>query len=593
MRRSARIIAVGLVLAGIGVATFAWLLYQDPDRFRPQLAALLTESAGAPVILQGPMRWSMRPALTLEVAQVSIKAPSLTVRIERLAAKASAAGLLRGDLRLQRLLLADVSVDLAQPHTALAPGPMPNPSQLPLDRLEIENLRLLRNGQSWFAIERVEFDGAAREADVPVAMIVDGTLRADGRLRVDGEQLRLRDAVMRTPAGELSGTLEVDFGARPPRLSARLRSERLTITAQQRVDPSARLIPRVALDLAVLQSIDAELELAVATLDLGKLQLQDVVLPASLRHGHLQFTTTARLSGGSLAMSGEVRSGERHWRSAIQLSGANAGQLLALFGLDRARDGGVANLEAALDADGGHSDELLNSLRGDVSLRLSDVSIDAGASKMIGADVLIGLTHLIRGTEAHPIDLRCAVADFKVRDGLLQAKDTLGAQTAVSNLLGGGVISLPQERMDLVVRPWPREGLGLSVTALSGAVLISGPLLSPQLALTDEAVWRSSATAGAAIFTAGLSLLAQGLLERARGDTPCEEAMGQQKIERGSKDVVQSVSESSSSVAKSVSEGTDNVAQSLRESVQGLGQSLKGLFGGGSAPPPHERPEIE
>jgi len=534
------------------------LLLQDPDRFRPQLAALLTEAAGVPVVLEGPIRWSWQRTLALDVSQVSLRAPAFNVRIERLAVHANMAGLLR------------------------------------LDRLEIENLRVHRDGQPLFSIERIAFDGAAREPAVPVAITMNDRFSANGRMYVDGARLQLHDAVLRTPAGEVKGTLDVDLGARPPRLNAKLHAERLAIAPQKRNESSGRLIPRIPLDLSVLQALDAQIELVVGALTIGELQVRDVVLPATLRQGHLHFVTTARLGGGSVAIEADVRADKQHWSSNVQLAEANAGQLLVLLGLDQARDGGVVNFKAALDADGGHTDELLNSLRGDVSLRLSEVSIDAGATKIAGADVFVGLSHLIRGTESEPIDLHCAVADFTIRDGLMRAQDTLGAQTAVSNLLGGGEISLPQERMDLVVRPWPREGLGLSATALSGAVAISGPLLDPQLSLTDEAVWRTSATAGAAIFTGGLSLLAQGLLERARGDTPCEEAMAQLKVDRGKKVVAESVSASSKSAAKSVSASADSVSETASGRVQKLGQSLTNLFGGGgTSPSMYEPPELQ
>jgi hypothetical protein len=192
------------------------------------------------------------------------------------------------------------------------------------------------------------------------------------------------------------------------------------------------------------------------------------------------------------------------------------GSCCPLLGLDQVHEGGVIDVHASLAGDGAHTEVLLNSLRGDVALRLADVSIDAGATKIAGADVLVGLMHMMRGTDSQPIKLNCAVADFQVIDGKLRAKDAIGAQSAVSNLLGGGVIALPEEAMQLIIRPWPREGLGLSATVLSGAVSVSGPLRKPRVSLTDEVIWRTGATAGAAMLTGGLPLIAQGLLERAR-----------------------------------------------------------------------------
>jgi hypothetical protein len=594
MRRRGKLIFGVALLAGVVAALALWGLAQDPDRFRPQLAELLSEAAGVPVKLDGPMRWSWQPTFALEVSQVWFDAPSRNVRIDRLKVSASTSALLRGELRVQRLFAADVIVDLKLDESTEGFGGFLDPSKLPLDRLEVEHLRLQRNGEPWLAIERMTFDGTTRSTKIPLDITFDAALGGQARMQVDGGHVWLHDLVLRTPAGEMRGMLDVDLAAQPPRLSVKLHAERLAITPQQHDDSGVQSIPRVPLDISGLQSFDAEFELAIDALAIGKLQLQKVLLPARLQHGHLHLTATAGLGGGTITVDADVRAARQHWASRVQLGGANAGQLLNLLGLERARDGGVAKLDAALEADGEHTDALLRSLRGDVSLRLSDVSIEAGATKIAATDVFVGLTQLLRGTASHPIEIGCAVADFKVRDGLLRSRDSLGAQTAVSNLLGGGVIALPDERMDLIIRLWPREGLGLSVTALSGPLSISGPLLHPQVALTEEAVWRSGATVGAAVFTGGLSLIAQGLLERAYGDTPCEEAMGQLKVEHGRKNVVNSVSESGASATKSLNKGADNVADTVREGVQGLGESLKGLFGGDNSPPAkYERSETQ
>ncbi|MFT5172262.1 MAG: hypothetical protein ACI8W7_000426 [Gammaproteobacteria bacterium] len=594
MRRNVKIVLGGVALALLLVAILAAMLWQDPDRFRPQLAALLSEAAGAPVAVDGPMRWFWQPTLALEVSQLSMHQPSLTVRIDRLAVYADLLGMLRGELRLQRLFAVGVLVDLSSGHSADSALALPDPAKLPLDRLTIENLRLQRNGQQFIEIERIAFDGTARDTAVPFEMTVDSTLSASARIQIDGEKIRFHDLLLHTPVGEVRGTLAVDIAAQLPTLSAELRAERLTLATQRSDSSSARLIPRVSLDLAALQWIDADIELAVDALALGDLRLQNVLLPATLRQGHLHLTATAGLSGGLLSLDADVRATQQRWRSKVSIAAANAGQLLALLGLQQVREGGVVDLLAELDGEGANTDDLLNSLRGDVSLRLADVSIDAGVAKLAGADVLSGLMHAMRGTGAEPIKLRCAVADFEVRAGQLRSVDSIGAQTQLSNLLGGGVISLPQESMDLVIRPWPREGLGLSATMLSGSVSVRGPLRQPRVALTEAAILRTGASAGAALLSGGLSLIAQGLLERARGDTPCEQALGQQKVERGGKDLAASVKHSSGSVAKTLSEGTSSavesasrgaksVAKSVSKGVQGLGQSLKGLFGGGSS----------
>lgn len=600
-----KFIIAGLLLAVVACVVLAWFVWQNPDRFRSQLSALLSDAIGAPVALNGPMRWSLQPAPALEVSHVSVAAQQMDVRIDRLIVHASIAGLSRGELRLQRLIATDVIVDLkpkpmARPVAGVSAS-LPDLSQLPLDRLDIEGLRVQRGDEALFAIQSVTFDGTDRDSSMPVQLTVNDTFGGAARIRVDGDHVHLDGLLLRTPFGEMRGEFDLQPVAQPLRLSGKLRAQRLTFIAGEQGSRNDKLIPRVPVNIELLHSFDGELEVSVNALSLGDVEMSQVLMPASLRQGTLHVGATAKMAAGTVKVDAEVNSkadsNAAHWQAKVEVADANAGRLLATLGVQQARDGGIAAGQANLAADGAHTDDLLGSLRGEVSLRLADVVVDADVSDLFGADVLVGLSQAVQGRNSQSIKLTCAVADFQVRNGTLAARDTLGAQTALMNLLGGGNIVLPNERIDLLVRPWPREGLGLSATALSGAVSIAGPMRHPQLALTSEAALRTGATVGAAVLTGGLSLIAQGLLERARGDTPCEQAMGQQKVERGSADVATSLSEGAKNVSKSVGDGASSVgktvgetvgegaksaAKTLREGAQGLGKSLRGLFGGGS-----------
>ena len=579
-------IIAGLLLAAVVAVVLAGFALQNPDRFRPQLSSLLSDALGAPVALNGPMRWSLQPTPTLEVSQVSVGMQQIDVRIERLTVHASIVGLARGELRLQRLIAADVIVDLKPEPVAGMSAALPDPSQLPLDRLDIENLRVQRSGEALFAIQSIIFDGTDRDTSMPVQLTVNKTLAAAARIRIDGDHVHLDGLVLRTPFGELRGELDLQPVAQPLRLSGKLRAQRLTFSAGESGTRNGKLIPRAPVNVGLLQSFDGELEVSVNTLSFGDIKMSQVLIPAGLRQGKLRVDATAKLAAGTVKVDSEVNSNidsnAAHWQVEIEVADANAGRLLAMLGVRQARDGGSVSMQADLAADGADTDNLIGSLRGEVSLRLADVVIDADVSDLLGADVLVGLSHAVQERDSQPIRLSCAVADFQVRNGTLNAHDTLGAQTALINLLGGGKIVLSNERIDLLVRPWPREGLGLSATALSGSVSVAGPMYDPQFALTSEAALRTGAMVGAGVLTGGLSLLAQGLLERARGDSPCEQAMGQQKVERGSADVAVSISEGASSVGKTVTEGAESAAKRLREGMQGLGKSLQGLFGGDS-----------
>ncbi len=191
--------------------------------------------------------------------------------------------------------------------------------------------------------------------------------------------------------------------------------------------------------------------------------------------------------------------------------------------------------------------------------------------------MLASLARVLRGASGERVQFQCAVARFEVDDGVFESGQRIGAQTRTLNLLGGGSISLPRERVDLVFRPWPREGIGLSAGAVVGAVSVTGPLDNPRAGLTDEAALRGGATAGAAFLTGGLSLIAQGLFERSRGDAPCQQAAGTRSAA------------TSRSVGASTEKTLDRASKEVSGAVKEIGSAIKGIFGGsggGSAPAP-------
>ena len=55
-----------------------------------------------------------------------------------------------------------------------------------------------------------------------------------------------------------------------------------------------------------------------------------------------------------------------------------------------------------------------------------------------------------------PVDIRCAIADFGVKDGVANT-NAFVFDTAVVNVEGGGTINLKTEEMDLKLNPEPKD----------------------------------------------------------------------------------------------------------------------------------------
>ena len=103
--------------------------------------------------------------------------------------------------------------------------------------------------------------------------------------------------------------------------------------------------------------------------------------------------------------------------------------------------------------------------------------------------------------------------------GKALASQGIAIKTDKITVLGGGIIDLETEGLEIIIRPKARKGLGISVGTVANVVKISGSINQPKIAIDTSALVESSATIGAAIVSGGWSLLAQGLLARNKANS--------------------------------------------------------------------------
>ncbi|HVL35267.1 MAG TPA: AsmA family protein, partial [Burkholderiales bacterium] len=73
--------------------------------------------------------------------------------------------------------------------------------------------------------------------------------------------------------------------------------------------------------------------------------------------------------------------------------------------------------------------------------------------------------------------IRCGIADFGVKDGLLRT-NAFVFDTAVVNIEGGGVINLKSEELNLMLNPKPKSS---SLASLNSPLYVRGTFGEPQV----------------------------------------------------------------------------------------------------------------
>jgi len=146
-----------------------------------------------------------------------------------------------------------------------------------------------------------------------------------------------------------------------------------------------------------------------------------------------------------------------------------------------------------------------------------------------GMDLILGdaleeiLNRLNPFSETDPTTkVVCHAGAITVKDGKMAVAPGLVLRTDKMDVAIGGSIDLHREKLDLVFNTRSRKGIGISAgKAITPYFKISGTMANPRLAIDPKGVALSGS---AAVATAGLSILAEGLWDRwiATAKNPCE-----------------------------------------------------------------------
>lgn len=518
-------IALAIVLA-VALALIA--LMQDPERYRGEITAMLGETIGQPVELAGPLHLSWRPSPTLSAHDVRVVADGVQVHAQALQFVVEPPALLMRKLRVRRVVVQGLRIDLdAAPGVGVGAVRVPDVTAMGVQELELRDVAFLRAGEPWFAFDiatlREADSGAGARLDL--SSRVDGRdLRARARLRTAPGQVELDALQVHLPTGVVNGQVRVTLGGQRTRITGELNADALTLGT--RTGAGESLWRNLPVDLRSLANVDASLRVRIGRLSLARFMVSEITAPVSLHAGSLEVRAAGVLASGPLRATLNASVPHGRFTLDLALSGADAGNVLVMSGLTTAERGGRLALEAALRASGTDTAALLASLQGRLAVDASGLTVRAGAAKLAGSDVLAALLRALQPGASDRVTVGCAVGRFEVQDGVLLADNAIGMQSRSMNLLGGGRIALSNERVDLALQPWPRDGYSSLPPGMIGTVVITGPLADPQVGVASEARALVRTDADAVLPGDGLLSIARGLLERAHGDTPCVQATG-------------------------------------------------------------------
>ena len=159
------------------------------------------------------------------------------------------------------------------------------------------------------------------------------------------------------------------------------------------------------------------------------------------------------------------------------------------------------------------------------------VSLPMMHFEIIGSDIILELLTMLNPfmKEDKTTELQCAAVKFTAKDGVFTSKNQMAVETSKMKIVGGGVVDMNTEELEIGFSPSAKKGVGVNVGSLVKFVRLGGTLSNPHPEADPVGMLKSGAAIGAAISTGGLSLLVEGLFKRAaNAGSACNQALKDQ-----------------------------------------------------------------
>ena len=319
--------------------------------------------------------------------------------------------------------------------------------------------RLVREGEVW----RYEgFDGRVGDSDL------GGTARiTTGRERLLFE-------------GDLHSDL-LDFddlagfvGAAPEDGPGETGNAELEAAEAERA-AEGRLLPDTPYELAKLRTMDADVRWKAKRIEAPGWPIDDMDVRIRLDAGLLQLEPLEfGVAGGRIrsTVRMDARKDTISTRAAIRARGLELGRL---FPDAELTDDAIGRISGDIDLTGtGNSiARMLATSNGDAVLGMGRGEVSNLLLELAGLDVFEALKFLLG--KDRKVAIRCAFGDFAVEDGVMTTR-ALAFDTSDTIIIGEGTIDLGEERLDLLLKPRPKDR---SILALRSPLVIDGSFRDP------------------------------------------------------------------------------------------------------------------
>lgn len=326
----------------------------------------------------------------------------------------------------------------------------------------------------------------------------------------EGDLYRLNDINGMLGATDIAGDLSVDVSGDIPHLAGKVASRVLqfedlgaVIGAGKNAPVPARyLLPETPIHTERLRQSNAEVDYSAAAIRSRDFPLTSLDTHVSLRGGVLNLKPLAfGFTQGKLSGSLKIDARKPVPVTSIdaRITDLKAGNFIK--GADKPLQG-TLEARAVLTGTGNSVHDAASTANGTVTAVVPDGGMRHSLVEWTGIDVLTALSLNLSGDNSHAA-LRCAVASFTAKDGLLTAQRFL-IDTDPVRIEGGGFINMRQETLNLRLQGKPKN---FQLVRLRAPITLQGRWEAPALGVEAGGIIAQGGIAAALGFLSPLAAI--------------------------------------------------------------------------------------
>lgn len=395
---------------------------------------------------------------------------------------------------LKPFSLAELEFDVSLSGTDLAEGFYLTQLALPNTPPFRLHAHIARNGMR---VGVTDIAGKVGESDLQGKLDIDATRK---RPFVKGDlvsqRLRMRD-------------LAASLGGAKPKSGNSLDAKGQTVEAEKQPrepkekapppDPNARLFPDAHLQVDRVRAMDGDVHFRAKSIEAGSLPFKQVALHVKLDNGVLALEPVAfEMPQGHVTGNVKIdaRKNVPKVHIDVRVKDIQLDQLKGK-GKGKAPDGpaplgGVMEARAVIDGTGDSVHSVMSNANGMLTAVLPNGEVRSAFAELTGINVAKGVGLLLTNPNDRA-EIRCGVAQFNIRDGLMSAENlTFDTQNVL--ITGKGDIKLGPEELNLQIKGEPKK---VRLTRLRTPIEVKGHLLKPSVGVDVGSTVKQGAIAAA------------------------------------------------------------------------------------------------